>query len=464
MIQQEDFFFVPAWLWFMFLCIATCVICYLLASILAVICIIIIFIIQYRRKNSRTSYRMTMARSNYNNVARNIDHGLETRFITADHFAETDGLGAPIFQQDTVPLFNSHTPVRSSNNPYKQQTDQGEESENEESYDYFSDKLNNAISKVSSQLEKSGTFLLDELSIDRKEPIGVGSSGQVFKAKYLGTTVAVKRCLIVDLLEDPLLDFLRETQLLSSLRHQNIVTFIGASIKPPHFYIITEYCENGSLDKLKSSSTIPQKSLLSTLKIDLYAKVKWMLDAAHGMLYLSKLKPPIIHRDLKLGNLLVDSAFNVKISDFGVSKVIDRQSKHQNQLTSNIQVGTVESESPEVIQYGRYSLASDVYAFGIMLYEYIYSDKELYPGLSVFELKEQVMSNNLRPPIPDLTELPSLWQNDYAQQIATLNQLIQKCWDQQPENRVGFVEICSTMETLLATIKPEENSIFYTPH
>jgi serine/threonine protein kinase len=84
------------------------------------------------------------------------------------------------------------------------------------------------------------------------------------------------------------------------LRHPNVVQFLGAAIKPPYFYIISEFCPKGSLD-----------SLLKKEKLTFEIKLRMMLDTALGLLYLSRNN--ILHRDLKLGNLLVDSNYCIKV-------------------------------------------------------------------------------------------------------------------------------------------------------
>lgn len=187
----------------------------------------------------------------------------------------------------------------------------------------FSHELNQAIVKVAPhlrQIEVSAEELIFQ------EQIGAGSSAQVFKGKYMNTMVAIKQCLIVDLLDDPLKELMAETTLMSSLRHPNVVQFVGASLKPPYFYIISEFCENGSLDRVahhENTRCVEIRKELNTI-----SKLKMMYDCVLGMVYLSKQKPPIIHRDLKLANLLVDKNWRVKVADFGVSKLLkDAQPK-----------------------------------------------------------------------------------------------------------------------------------------
>ena len=85
---------------------------------------------------------------------------------------------------------------------------------------------------------------------------------------------------------------------------------------PPHLNIVTELAERGSLfDVLKNRS----------IKLTLGRKINFCIDAAKGLIYLHNCKPPIIHRDLKTANLLVDKYWRVKVTDFGLSRVVDNQ-------------------------------------------------------------------------------------------------------------------------------------------
>jgi serine/threonine protein kinase len=123
------------------------------------------------------------------------------------------------------------------------------------------------------------------------------------------------------------------------LRHPNVVQFLGAAIKPPYFYIISEFCPKGSLD-----------SLLKKEKLTFEIKLRMMLDTALGLLYLSRNN--ILHRDLKLGNLLVDANYSIKVgkkkkkfftflADFGASRMIKMKE------TRMTKVGTIETCAPE---------------------------------------------------------------------------------------------------------------------
>lgn len=98
---------------------------------------------------------------------------------------------------------------------------------------------------------------------------------------------------------------------MEALRHPNIVMFLGACTKPPNFAIVLEYCARGSL-----------WSTIQNLDISLSweDRRKFALDTARGVNYLHTCSPPIIHRDLKSLNLLLDDSYKVKLADFGWTK------------------------------------------------------------------------------------------------------------------------------------------------
>lgn len=116
----------------------------------------------------------------------------------------------------------------------------------------------------------------------------------------------------------------------------------------PHLYIVLELAERGSVFDLLGKSD---------LVLDTRKKLNFCIDAAKGMLYLHSSTPPIIHRDLKTANLLVDQHWRVMVTDFGLSRVVDTQSTMTH-------CGTVEFCAPEVLKRSRYSVKADVYSFG----------------------------------------------------------------------------------------------------
>ncbi|RDX80324.1 putative serine/threonine-protein kinase SIS8, partial [Mucuna pruriens] len=135
------------------------------------------------------------------------------------------------------------------------------------------------------------------------ERIGIGSYGEVYRADCNGTEVAVKKFLDQDFSGDALTQFKSEVEIMLRMRHPNVVLFMGAITRPPHFSILTEFLPRGSLYRLLHRPN---------LQLDEKRRLRMALDVAKGMNYLHTSHPTIVHRDLKSPNLLVDRHWVVK--------------------------------------------------------------------------------------------------------------------------------------------------------
>ncbi|XP_073031092.1 serine/threonine-protein kinase EDR1-like isoform X1 [Primulina eburnea] len=187
------------------------------------------------------------------------------------------------------------------------------------------------------------------------ERIGIGSYGEVYRAEWNGTEVAVKKFMKQDISGDALTQFKCEVEIMLSLRHPNVVLLTGAVTQPPNMSILTELLPRGSLYKLLHRPHI---------HIDEQRRIKMALDVAKGMNYLHTRHPIIVHRDLKSPNLLVDNNWVVKVSDFGMSRL-----QHHTFLSSKSVAGTAEWMAPEVLRNEQSNEKSDVYSFGVILWE-----------------------------------------------------------------------------------------------
>jgi len=204
---------------------------------------------------------------------------------------------------------------------------------------------------------------LSEISVGQR--IGKGSFGEgkeiakksetllffsVFVGDWQGTKIALKKLPAHKLTEEFLQEFAREAQIMRSLRHPNILQFLGACTDPPDICIIMEFMPRGSLYNI-----IHDKSI--ALAWDLIKRMA--IDAAKGMAYLHTSTPKIIHRDLKSHNLLVDENWKVKVSDFGLSRIYG-----DTQATMTA-CGTPCWTAPEILRNAKYTEKADVYSFGI---------------------------------------------------------------------------------------------------
>jgi len=266
----------------------------------------------------------------------------------------------------------------------------------------------------------TSNFEVDFSDIRLGKQIGSGAFGKVYRAMWRGTEVAVKTLAYNQMSEDVLLDFRKEVAVLSSLRHPHVILFMGACTRLPDLCIVTEFLPRGSLwDVLHTQPPVP---------LEWRHIVKMATDVARGMSYLHSAKPPILHRDLKSANLLVDENFNVKVSDFGLSRV----QAHHYTMTGHC--GTYQWMAPEVIASQRYTEKADVYSYGICLWELL-TRALPYGELQPMQAAMAVLNQSLRPTIPPNT--PPLF-----------SKLVRSCWHQDPEKRPPFDQILTQLRYL----------------
>eukprot|EP01083_Nonionella_stella_P298110 1012135_1 len=256
-----------------------------------------------------------------------------------------------------------------------------------------------------------------------KQSIGKGSYGEVFLGKVRGIQedVAIKQITVKNLGCEEIEDFCNETALMVSLDHPNVVKFIGAICEPPMLSIITEFCGRGSLTDILLDHRVPITDL---------QKSDFLLDAARGMHYLHNCRPPIFHRDLKSDNLIVCGDWLVKVCDFGLTQFCVETSEEDSS-----QVGTPMWMAPEVIKQQGFTKKSDVYSYGIIMWE-VMTRLEPYEDKEVYEIVLEVMSNKLRPEIPV----------EYRHH--RLVRLMKDCWMHNPDDRPNFQAIIERLEKI----------------
>jgi len=275
----------------------------------------------------------------------------------------------------------------------------------------------------------------NEIEVMRK--IGEGSFGEVVLGSFRGTKVAVKRMRGFemgdnsdDLGPSPTMMpvfaafFEREIEIMATIRHPNVVNFIGACHTPPNVCLVTEYCARGSLDHLLHKSG---------LHLDLVKKVEFAMDIARGMSCLHAQRPAIIHRDLKTANLLVSARFEVKVADFGLSRIKD----HAQLINSRAGLeGTVEYCAPEVLRGEPYTEKCDIWSYGVVLWELLnrqrpYADADCH----IYVLIQLLGNGSLTlPPLKEEACTPGLVK------------LVERCLNWQPADRPSFREILHGLE------------------
>lgn len=194
-----------------------------------------------------------------------------------------------------------------------------------------------------------------------KNMIGEGGFGPVYKGVLTdGQEVAIKRLSARS--RQGLVEFKNEIQVIAKLQHRNLVRLLGCCIHEEEKMLVYEYLTNKSLDHF-IFDPIRQASL------DWKRRIKIVDGIAQGLLYLHNLsRIRIIHRDLKAGNILLDSDLNPKISDFGMARIFPSDA---TQATASRLVGTYGYMAPEYVSDGLLSIKSDVFSFGVLLLEII---------------------------------------------------------------------------------------------
>ncbi|XP_034201096.1 cysteine-rich receptor-like protein kinase 3 isoform X2 [Prunus dulcis] len=190
--------------------------------------------------------------------------------------------------------------------------------------------------------------------------LGQGGSGSVYKGVLPdGKVVAIKRLFFntrqwVD-------HFFNEVNLISGIHHKKLVKLLGCSITGPESLLVYEYVPNQSLNDY-----FTVKNNVEPLRWELRYKI--ILGTAEGLAYLhEESKVRIIHRDIKLSNILLDEDFMPKIADFGLARLFPEDKTH----ISTAIAGTLGYMAPEYVVRGKLTEKADVYSFGVLVIEVV---------------------------------------------------------------------------------------------
>ncbi|XP_025681307.1 receptor-like serine/threonine-protein kinase SD1-8 [Arachis hypogaea] len=208
------------------------------------------------------------------------------------------------------------------------------------------------------------TMATNNFSQDNK--LGEGGFGSVYMGRLIeGRKIAVKR--LSKNSGQGIEEFKNEAKLIVKLQHRNLVRLLGCCIENDEKMLVYEYMENRGLDSILFDNSE------SRVLLDWERRFNIIYGIARGLLYLHQdSRFRIIHRDLKISNILLDSEMIPKISDFGMARIFD---KDQTQAKTLRVVGTYGYMSPEYAMHGNFSVKSDVFSFGVMVLEIITGKK-----------------------------------------------------------------------------------------
>uniref|UniRef100_A0A670J3T8 receptor protein-tyrosine kinase n=1 Tax=Podarcis muralis TaxID=64176 RepID=A0A670J3T8_PODMU len=275
---------------------------------------------------------------------------------------------------------------------------------------------NQAVLKFTTEIHPS--------CISRQKVIGAGEFGEVYKGMLKNSKkeipVAIKT-LKSGYTEKQRIDFLSEASIMGQFNHHNIIRLEGVVSKYKPFMIITEYMENGALDKfLRVNGEFCVIQLVGMLR-----------GIASGMKYLASMN--YVHRDLAARNILVDSQLVCKVSDFGLSRVLE-DDPDATYTTSGGKI-PIRWTAPEAISHRKFTSASDVWSYGIVMWEVMSYGERPYWELSNHEVMKAI-NEGFRLPAP--MDCPS-----------AIYQLMMRCWQQERSHRPKFNDIVSILDKLI---------------
>uniref|UniRef100_A0A8C8LQV3 Tyrosine-protein kinase n=1 Tax=Oncorhynchus tshawytscha TaxID=74940 RepID=A0A8C8LQV3_ONCTS len=254
--------------------------------------------------------------------------------------------------------------------------------------------------------------------------LGNGQFGEVWMGTWNGTTKVAVKTLKPGTMSPE--SFLEEAQIMKKLRHDKLVQLYAVVSEEP-IYIVTEYMGKGSLlDFLKDGEG---RGLKLPNLVDMAAQV------AAGMAYIERMN--YIHRDLRSANILVGDNLVCKIADFGLARLIE-----DNEYTARQGAKfPIKWTAPEAALYGKFTIKSDVWSFGILLTELVTKGRVPYPGMNNREVLEQV-ERGYRMPCPQDCPI-------------SLHELMVQCWKKDAEERPTFEYLQAFLEDYFTATEPQ---------
>ncbi|KAL2509550.1 Protein kinase APK1A [Forsythia ovata] len=290
--------------------------------------------------------------------------------------------------------------------------------------------------------------------------LGEGGFGSVFKGwidKHslaaskpgIGMMIAVKR-----LRQDGgqgHKEWLAEINYLGQLRHPNLVKLIGYCLEDDHRLLVYEFMPKGSME----NHLFRRGSYFQPLSWSLRMKIA--LGAARGLAFLHSAETQVIYRDFKTSNILLDSNYNAKLSDFGLAR--DGPTGDKSHVSTRV-MGTYGYAAPEYLSTGHLTSKNDVYSFGVVLLEFLSGRKAIDKNQpagehNLVEWAKPYLTNKRR----ILHVLDARLQGQYSlgQALKAAN-LVLQCLSMDPRSRPNMDEVVTALEQLQDTSKNDQTN------
>ncbi|KAF7058878.1 hypothetical protein CFC21_065852 [Triticum aestivum] len=284
-------------------------------------------------------------------------------------------------------------------------------------------------------------------SFSRANYLGCGGFGPVYKGAVndklrpgLAAQAVAVKYLDLECGTQGHQEWLAEVFFLGQLRHKNLVKLIGYCYEDEHRMLVYEFMSAGSLEKHLFKSISGSLPWMTRMKI--------AVGAAKGLAFLHGADPPVIYRDFKASNILLDSDYNTKLSDFGLAK--DGPQGDATHVTTRV-MGTHGYAAPEYIMTGHLTAKSDVYSFGVVLLELLSGRQSVDRARRP---REQNLVDWARPYLkrPDKLHqvIDSALECQYSCKGAEVAALVAyKCLSQNPKSRPSMREVVKALEPVL---------------
>ncbi|XP_034550692.1 protein-tyrosine kinase 6b [Notolabrus celidotus] len=274
-------------------------------------------------------------------------------------------------------------------------------------------KLETPCKRKRPQTRDLNHFTVDDWALPKgeftlEEELGSGYFSNVYRGRWKNTIQVAIKVLKNDS-EVNHREFHQEVQILKGLRHRHLISLFAVCMASTPYYIITELMEKGSLLNFLRDPEGQSQDIASL--IDMGAQV------ADGMSYLEEQNS--IHRDLAARNVLVGEGNICKVADFGLARVI----KEPFYISEDKKI-PYKWSAPEAISHGKFSIKSDVWSFGVLLYEITTYGGIPYPAYNNTEVYEQVTRGYRMPAPPKCPDF--------------LHKTMLKCWSEKPDDRPTF--------------------------
>ncbi|GFP90089.1 probable leucine-rich repeat receptor-like protein kinase at5g49770 [Phtheirospermum japonicum] len=295
------------------------------------------------------------------------------------------------------------------------------------------------------QLKGARWFSYDDLkkctnNFSESNQIGSGGYGKVYRGVLsTGQVVAIKRAQQGSTQGG--LEFKTEIELLSRVHHKNLLGLIGFCFEQEEQMLVYEFMANGTLRESLSGK--------SGVYLDWKRRLRIALGSARGLAYLHELaNPPIIHRDVKSSNILLDDNLTAKVADFGLSKLVSDSSK--GHVSTQVK-GTLGYLDPEYYMTQQLTEKSDVYSFGVVMLELITAKQPIEKGKYVVREVRIAMDKNDDDTHYGLADMmdPTIRNTPCLVGFQKFLELAVQCVEESASDRPTMAEVVKFLETML---------------